>query len=688
MSIEVTCPACGAKLKAPDAAIGKRAKCGKCRNPVLVTPPATASSTPPPTGEPEPFPTLSESENPFDFGPTPPSSPQRPTASQTPPASASPSPAITPPLADAASPFAFASEPASFPPPASRSRFKPSHYSQPDAKPAATSEKSPPESPASRYRLARNQPASNRLLYISLAGAMAALILGVISVYVFLDGSRRAAEAQQGKKNADDLMNNDQSPPTSEPPASQEKTETPSTPSSSGKAPSNNASKSTSSPPSKKNSQVHDKLDKLKTGSGKTSPNTGGHTSSRPPQPPLVPDQDPGPPPQATLLKLPPTVRTFTFASAPAPGKIADHVRHKWILPVPSSTIQFFLPPADPNTDDAFVVYEQPGNEGILPSRWVLERISAVGTTVVRLEWDKDNRPIPLVAIYLSDKQSLCLAAIHNRVRVWDLSNKEVVNDNLDPFADLPDAQSAEIAAIFAVQDPQHFIAVATSGVAVVYDRSQGKVIHQFRPLQPRPGRIRWLRSTAPDSQQKSFAIAIGGNLYHFRCDSQLSRLAEIPLNGDVQRSWALAAEGERFVYVLDAGDAAQSVRAILFSTTQGQKSFRLLGWPQEAGEPLSAAWCETTAILRATRGIVLLEHDEGNLIPFALLQAESGPVPYVTSRGSHLWYLLPDPANPQNRTLACCLPLPPNGYAQFAELFHDKKPVPRLLLTPQGLKK
>jgi hypothetical protein len=88
MPVEVTCPTCGAKLKAPDAAIGKRAKCGKCRNPVLVTPPSTASSTPlpPPTGEPEPFPTLSESENPFDFGAPAPSNPSRPPASASTPA--------------------------------------------------------------------------------------------------------------------------------------------------------------------------------------------------------------------------------------------------------------------------------------------------------------------------------------------------------------------------------------------------------------------------------------------------------------------------------------------------------------------------------------------------------------------------------------------------------------------------
>jgi hypothetical protein len=304
------------------------------------------------------------------------------------------------------------------------------------------------------------------------------------------------------------------------------------------------------------------------------------------------------------------------------------------------------------------------------------------------LEWEKDNRPDPLVAIHLSDKQSLGLAAIHNRVRVWDLSNKEVVQDNLDPFAGLPEAQSAGIAAIYATRDPQHFIAVATSGVAVVYDRTQGKVIHQFRPTQPQPGRVRWLRSTSPDSQQESFTIAIGGQLYHLRCDSQLSRLAQISLGGEVQHSWAVAAEGERLVYVFDAGEATRQVRAILFSTPQGQKSFRILGWPKEAGEPLSAMWGEATAVLRATRGIVLLEHDEGNLIPFALLQAENGPAPYVATHSSHLWYLLPDPADPQNRTVACCLTLPPNDYAQFAERFQDKKPLPRLLLTPEGLKK
>lgn len=690
MPVEVTCPTCGAKLKAPDAAIGKRAKCGKCRNPVLVTPPSTASSTPlpPPTGEPEPFPTLSESENPFDFGAPAPSNPSRPPASASTPAANPPPPAATSPSADVASPFAFASEQAPFPSATSPPPSKPSRYSQRDTKPAAASEKPPAEPPASRYRMARNQPASNRLLYVSFAGALLALILGVVSVYIFLDSSRRAAEAQQSKKSASDAASNDTPAPLNEPLVPQEKTDSPPTQSPPGKLPSNNSSQSTNSVSSKKDSQNQDKSTKSRPKDGKTSTSPGGKTSSQLSQTPLAPDHDPGPPPQAALLKLPTSIRTFTFAPAPAPREMADRVRHERTLPVPASTIQYFLPPANPNTDDAFVVYEQPGTEGIQPPRWVLEQISSVGTSVVRLEWEKDHRPVPLVAVHRGEKQSLCLAAIHNRVRVWDLNNKEVVNDNLAPFAGLPDAQTAEIAALYAVRDPQHFIAVASSGLAVVYDRSQGKVIHQFHPPQPQPGRVRWLRSTSSNSQQESFAIAIGGHLYHFRCDSQLSRLAEIPLGGDVQRSWAVAAEGERVIYVFDAGEAARQVRIILFATHQGQKSFRILGWPQEAGDPISATWSEATAILRATRGIVLLEHDEGNLIPFALLQPESGPVPYVTSHGSHLWYLLPDPKEPQNRTRACCLTLPLDDYAQFAERFQDKKPLPCLFLTPEGLKK
>jgi hypothetical protein len=84
----------------------------------------------------------------------------------------------------------------------------------------------------------------------------------------------------------------------------------------------------------------------------------------------------------------------------------------------------------------------------------------------------------------------------------------------------------------------------------------------------------------------------------------------------------------------------------------------------------------------------LLLEHDEGNLIPFALLQGEDGSVPYATTRGSSLWYLLPDSTNPQMSTLACSLTMPPDDYAQFAEQFSNEQPVPRLLLSPMGLKK
>jgi hypothetical protein len=527
-------------------------------------------------------------------------------------------------------------------------------------------------------------------LYISIAGGVVALIMGIVGVYVYLDGSRRAAEALHSKKKAADSANTTEnaSPEPAPPPEKQDSTTSKGP---SEKSPTNNSNttpKSSSSP--KKGPLSPNESKGSKTEVNNPPPKTKSNTSSKSPAPPLTPGHDPGPPPDATLLRLPASARTFTFAPAPAQGQLTDRVRHTLKLPVPSTAIHHFVPPANVNTDDAFVVYQQPASDVSPSPRWVLERISPVGTSIARLDWDKDDRPSPLVAIHLSEKQSLCIAAIQNRIRIWDLTSKEVLHDSIDPFAGLSEAQAAGIAAVYATSDPQQFIAVATSGIAVVYDRSQGKVIQQFRPSQPQAGRVRWPQGTAVDSDQQSCVIALGGTLYHLRCDSQLSPLAQIPLGGDVQRSLAVAAEGERFIYVFETGDASQRERAILFATSQGQGSFCLLRWPQEAGDPIAATWSEATAIIRASRGVVLLEHDEGNLIPYALLQAEaeSGPVPFVTSRGSHLWYLLPDSANPQTSTLACCLTMPPDDYAAFAEKFKNKQPVPRLLLSPMGLKK
>jgi len=692
MSVEVICPKCGAKLKAPEAAIGKRAKCGKCRNPVLVTAPTTATSPPPQSGgEPEPFPTLSESENPFDFGASALTSPPRPSVSPPPPSRDTPSPAPAPvPAAHtssstANSPFAFAQD---FSPSSnSSSRPRSSRHSPRSSQATITDTPPPASTSGSGYRSPKDRPASNRLLYISIAGGIAALILGVVGVYVYLDGSRRAAEALLSKKKAAD--SSDTSADTSQGPADSQAKQTTTNP-----VPSQ-ASAPESGPPPQKNPTPTKKDTSAKgnparsqpTKVDNTLPQTKGNPLSQTPAPSHNPGQDPGPPPDATLLRLPRSVRAFTFAPAPAAGQLADRVRHTVKLPVPSSAIRHFVPPANANTDDAFVVYQQPGGDASQPPRWVLERISPVGTRLARLDWE-DDRPWPLVAVHISEKQSLCMAAIQNRIRIWDLTSKEIINEGIDPFTGLPEAQAAGIAAIYAVPDPQKFIVVATSGIAVVYDWSQGKVSQQFRPPQPQAGRVRWLQSTAVDSQQQSWVMAIGGTLYHFRCDSQLTPLAQIPLGGDVQRSLALAAEGGRFVYVLEAGDASQRERVILFTTDQGENSFRLLRWPKETGDPIAATWAESTAVIRTSRGVLLLEHDEGNLIPFALLQGEDGSVPYVTTRGSSLWYLLPDSTNPQMSTLACSLTMPPDDYAQFAEQFSNKQPVPRLLLSPMGLKK
>lgn len=692
MSIEVICPTCGAKLKAPEAAIGKRAKCAKCRNPVLVTAPTTAPSTPPQSGgEPETFPTLSESENPFDFGASPLTSPPRTSVSPPPPSRDTPSPAPAPvPAANTSSstadaPFAFAAD---FSPSSNSSSSRPrSTRHSPRSSQATTTDTPPPASTSgSGYRSPKDRPASNRLLYISIAGGIAALILGVVSVYIYLDGSRRTAEALLSKKKAADPS--DTSADTSQGPADSPAQQTTTNPvPSNASAPKSGTPPQKNPSPTKKDTPAKDNPARSPSQADNTPPKTKGNPLSQTPASSHGPGQDPGPPPGATLLSLPRSVRTFTFAPAPKSAQLTDRVRHTLKLPVPSSAIRHFVPPANANTDDAFVVYQQPGGDASQPTRWVLERISPVGTRLVRLDWE-DDRLWPLVAVHISEKQSLCLAAIQNRIRIWDLTSKEIIHESLDPFAGLPEAQAAGIAALYAVRDPQQFIVVATSGIAVVYDWSQGKVSQQFRPPQPQAGRVRWLQNTALDSEQQSWVIAIGGTLYHFRCDSQLTRLAQIPLGGDVQRSLALAAESGRFVYVLETGDASKRERVILFTTDQGENSFRLLRWPKEAGDPIAATWAEATAVIRTTRGVLLLEHDEGNLIPFALLQGEDGSVPYATTRGSSLWYLLPDSTNPQMSTLACSLTMPPDDYAQFAEQFSNEQPVPRLLLSPMGLKK
>jgi hypothetical protein len=48
MPISVVCPSCSAKIKAPDAAAGKRLPCPKCKQPFVVE--TRAEGAPPTTG--------------------------------------------------------------------------------------------------------------------------------------------------------------------------------------------------------------------------------------------------------------------------------------------------------------------------------------------------------------------------------------------------------------------------------------------------------------------------------------------------------------------------------------------------------------------------------------------------------------------------------------------------------------
>src|SRR5690349_19559292 len=99
MSISVPCPGCGRKLKAPDAAAGKRARCPDCQT--VVTLPAVAgigltaaqSPPPPPPPEKDPFDEYDIAPDPVQAAPMitrapapppPPPAPVKPSVSQSP----------------------------------------------------------------------------------------------------------------------------------------------------------------------------------------------------------------------------------------------------------------------------------------------------------------------------------------------------------------------------------------------------------------------------------------------------------------------------------------------------------------------------------------------------------------------------------------------------------------------------
>ncbi|MCS7022632.1 MAG: hypothetical protein NZU63_12500 [Gemmataceae bacterium] len=682
MPVEVICSNCGAKLKAPDAAVGKKAKCGKCRQPVLVPKPTDLNAPSAETAAgPEQFPTLSENENPFDFGTPSVTPPGRNAAS---PNSGSPEvvsslvsdPAnsLPPNVSSAESVFAFAD--VTSPRPGNRSKATPRRPVSESPTPTASGSTPQSSTAPSPYRVARERPASNRLLYLTCSLALIALVLGAIGLYVFIDNTSRVAEIRPQARNTTP-EDTDTTPPKETNPTDTTGKDTAKPTQSSPPSPvMPNPRPLTKSPSKNKNLDNNAK----NVTEGKSSPASPKVTTS-----PM--GLDPGPPEGATLLQLPRSLRTATLAPPSAQPQLVDKVRHSVRLPVALPTVRYFLPPANPNNDDSFVVYRLSDNDPQLARRWVLEQISPVGTSVARVEWDGDNRPVPCVAVYYKGEQVRLYAAIDQRVTIWDVPSKKIVRSDIDPFAGKMAPLKAEIAALYSTDNPDKFVAVATNGWTVAYDVEHNQIASEFSPPQLQAGRVRWLQGTNADSDQRTFVIALAGTLYHLRCGPTLTRLAEIPLGGEVQRSLAIAAEGERFLYVFETGDASQRERAILFSTAQGKESFRLLRWPKDTGDPQSACWSEGTAVIVSNRGGLLLQHDEGNLIPFAFVQAESGPLPYLTTRGSHLWYLLSAPDDPQ-KTLACAVILPPDDYAQYANCFRENKPLPRLFLTPMGFRR
>ncbi len=646
MSIEVVCPTCGAKLKAPEAAAGKRAKCGKCRQLVLVPAPAApaapasevAAAAAAPAAEPEPFPTLSESENPFDFGPATPMTPSRSTY------------------------------PPSEPEAAAGTAFQEPDNQKTRSRPGSRQRQAENTSSTRRYLAPHERRSSNRLLYVSVGLAVVA-VLAVIVAFIAYRSNSAGSKTQQASARGP-------AEPASSP-AADDKANTP--------VPPPTGQEVTATPKNKKG--LADAADKQK-GQPEKPPKGGTSKSGGSLIPSLTPKGTSSP---REILQVPANLKSFKL---PAPAKryrAADKSRHRIELPVPADRIVRFFPPAQPGTSDSFVI-ARVGPDANAGWEWI--QLGPVGNVVART-------PLPIASQgdvqfdlqVVKDTPRLVIVS-NNRLTVWDATSKSAIVEDIDPLqaAGSAAAKSGEgIAAGYARTDANQIVIVCRSGVVLLYDYDSRKIVQEWVPPRKGTGQLRWHRDTA--SAGNTFVVATGRTIYALWMQGEKLIVSALEdLGGEVLESHAAGcttSSEPAMVYAFRA-ESPRGPTSVLGVMQPAKKLRRFFRWPDDVAVPLTAGSVENTLAILTANGIVLLHLDDehGGVAPFAFARIDGLPRLWpqsVVPTDDGLWCIVPDASQPE-RSHAVRYIMPPDDYAAMAQRASEGQSLTDIRITLTAL--
>ncbi len=421
--------------------------------------------------------------------------------------------------------------------------------------------------------------------------------------------------------------------------------------------------------------------------------------------PPSSQDKDPKPEPKPQPKPPAPGMRpavvfnrlgTFTISALPDKPQLDDkpspeQIRH---LETPLSTIKRIFPPADPTTGDTYVLSQTATAVGDSGEKLALDTYGPAGNRFAeaRIEYTGDGLIEPIADVYAAADGAFFLTCVGGKLHVWSLGDKPTkIADGLSPYAEKPEHAKAGVAAAFFAANPKQVILVSTAGGVLLYDLETRKPIKDFLPPHGKPGKVFLNRSIAKAPDGESIVVAVAGVLYQIAAKPDLSVLRKYDLDGDVEESKALAASGtpgrllyvfttipdkmnrqERVILGLPLGDAAKPVT---YHFPAGM-----------VGEPKSAIWAgEEFGGVATERGVIWFDDHEGKFAPLVMTQVPTAGLYF--SGQNHFWYTVPH-AKDENKCTLIGLSMPFNSFAEFQKSGGSNRPIRSVQIDHRGLAK
>ena len=576
MPIEVSCPACGVKLKAPESKAGKKAKCGKCGARVRIPGPVphvdsvgeTHMLMPAPApglpGDDEPVPMASAVD---DLDPLPvappltsaistPSNPGRPAfgsatselkpkskpkaPSISPPPAPSPptpemlslddEPAPTPPAAPGG-PFAFIAPHAPLPKGGSKSKLKAIEEEKPRPN------ENPKDEPVEEHRgyvRPGERKGGNTLLLAGIIGVIA-IAASIVAVVVYLNKSKPPEQAKTAEKKDE----------TPEPPKDDK-----------------NGKKEQKTEPAKKDGSI-----------------PKGDAKQQAGDPPLP------------MLALPPMARTMQFRVLAAKPEFTQGPSNAPIqVDAPFDKVKRFFLTENRVAQDVVVVWQASAEAGGKGERFAVDLYSGTtGKRVERFEYDGDEAE-PKCDVATDGKHFTAITA-DGKITVWNLAEKTKALEGFDPYSEKPEHKKAGLAGLFFARNPNNLITVTTAGAVHLFELATRKQIGEFVPPKGSAGRIAMGKNVAADDGRASVVLVASGAVYQISTLAPLSVAWKLELGGDLGRTLGIATVGVpgRVAIAFETDVPKKKEQGLLFCLPNNKPL--LFRWPDRAGEPAAIHW-------------------------------------------------------------------------------------------------